>query len=174
MSQKGLRVIAVAKRSISSEMFIRKNINDLVFVGFCGMRDALRPEAADAIEKAMSESIRVVMITGDHKMTAEAIARDAGIYRDGDLILTGQDIDRLSEKEFSEKLESVSIFARVTPEHKLRIIEAYKLRGEIVAMTGDGVNDAPSLVAADLGIAMGKIGTEVAKEASDLVLLDDN
>jgi len=174
MSQKGLRVIAVAKRSISSEMLIPKNINDLVFVGFFGMRDALRPEAADAIEKAMSASIRVVMITGDHKMTAEAIARDAGIYRDGDLILTGQDIDRLSEKEFSEKLESVSIFARVTPEHKLRIIEAYKLRGEIVAMTGDGVNDAPSLVAADLGIAMGKIGTEVAKEASDLVLLDDN
>ena len=174
MSQAGLRVVAVAERRMHTALLTPENVNDLVFVGFLGMKDALRPEVATAMQKAISAGMRVVMITGDHKVTAETIARDAGIYRDGDLILTARDIDALTEKELSEKLGSVSVFARVTPEHKLRIIEAYKARGEIIAMTGDGVNDAPSLVAADLGVAMGKIGTEVAKEASDIVLLDDN
>jgi len=174
MSREGLRVVAVAEKLVFSDMLVPEGIDDLVFVGFLGMRDALRQEVSGAMQKAISAGIRVVMITGDHKVTAEAIARDAGIYHDGDLVLTGQDIDNLSEKELSEKLELTSVFARVTPEHKLRIIEAYKARGEIVAMTGDGVNDAPSLVAADLGVAMGKIGTEVAKEASDIILLDDN
>ncbi len=174
MSQEGLRVIALTKTNNVSKVLSPENINSLTFVGFFGMKDALRPEVAGAMQKATSAGIRVVMITGDHKITAQVIAKEAGIYHDGDMILTGQDIDAFSEIELSEKLATTSVFARVTPEHKLRIIKAYKARGEIVAMTGDGVNDAPSLVAADLGVAMGKIGTEVAKEAADIVLLDDN
>ena len=178
MSQEGLRVVALAERRDSAswrtEILAPEEIKSLTFVGFFGMKDALRLEVAEAMQKAASAGIRVVMITGDHKVTAQAIAKEAGIYRDGDTILTGQDIDAFSDAELSEKLAKTSVFARVTPEHKLRIIKAYKARGEIVAMTGDGVNDAPSLVAADLGVAMGHIGTEVAKEASDIVLLDDN
>ena len=174
MSQEGLRVVALAVAFGEQEALIPEEINSLTFAGFFGMKDALRPEVAEAMQKAVSAGIRVVMITGDHKLTAQAIAKEAGIYQDGDNILTGQDIDAFSDVELSEKLAKTSVFARVTPEHKLRIINAYKARGEIVAMTGDGVNDAPSLVAADLGVAMGKIGTEVAKEASDIVLLDDN
>ncbi|MDP1760427.1 MAG: HAD-IC family P-type ATPase, partial [Candidatus Woesebacteria bacterium] len=174
MSREGLRVVALAETRDAPETLIPEEITALDFVGFFGMKDALRPEAAEAVQKAASAGIRVVMITGDHKLTAQAIAKEAGIYRDGDTVLTGQDIDAFSEAELSEKLAGTSVFARVTPEHKLRIIKAYKARGEIVAMTGDGVNDAPSLVAADLGVAMGKIGTEVAKEAADIVLLDDN
>ncbi|MDP2672078.1 MAG: HAD-IC family P-type ATPase, partial [Candidatus Daviesbacteria bacterium] len=131
-------------------------------------------EVHEAMQKAISAGIKVVMITGDHKITAQAIAKEAGIYHEGDTILTGEDIDSLSEDEFADMLDKVSVFARVTPDHKLKIVRAYKKRGEIIAMTGDGVNDAPSLVAADLGVSMGKIGTEVAKEASDIVLLDDN
>ncbi len=174
MSQEGLRVIAFAETSNVSHILTPETISGLTFVGFFGMKDALRPEVADAMQKATSAGIRVVMITGDHTITAQAIAKEAGIYHDGDIILTGQDIDALSDAELSEQLAKTSVFARVTPEHKLRIIKAYQARGETVAMTGDGVNDAPSLVAADLGVAMGKIGTEVAKEAADIVLLDDN
>ena len=174
LSQEGLRVVALAESREVPDIIKPEMIDNLTFVGFFGMKDALRPEAAEALEKAASAGIQVVMITGDHKVTAQAIAKEAGIYRDGDTILTGQDIDAFSDAELSQKLARISVFARVTPEHKLRIIKAYKARGEIVAMTGDGMNDAPSLVAADLGVAMGHIGTEVAKEASDIVLLDDN
>ena len=174
MSSQGLRVLAAAISRDAKEPLSPADINSLTFVAFFGMKDALRPEVAEAMQKAASAGIRVVMITGDHKVTAQAIAKEAGIYQDGDTILTGQDIDVFSDAELSGKLSRTSVFARVTPEHKLRIIKAYKARGEIVVMTGDGVNDAPSLVAADLGVAMGKIGTEVAKEASDIVLLDDN
>ncbi|MDO8593073.1 MAG: HAD-IC family P-type ATPase [bacterium] len=174
MSQEGLRVVALAETGDAPEMLAPEEIKSLTFVGFFGMKDALRPEVAEAMQKAVSAGIRVVMITGDHKVTARAIAKEAGIYHDGDTIFTGQDIDAFSDEELSEKLVKTSVFARVTPEHKLRIIKAYKARGEIIAMTGDGVNDAPSLVAADIGVAMGRIGTEVAKEASDIVLLDDN
>ena len=174
MSREGLRIVALAETHDAPEILAPEEIKSLTFVGFFGMKDALRPEVASAMQKAASAGIRVVMITGDHKVTAQAIAKEAGIYQDGDTILTGQDIDIFSDAELSEKLARTSVFARVTPEHKLRIIMAYKTRGETVAMTGDGVNDAPSLVAADLGVAMGKIGTEVAKEASDMVLLDDN
>ncbi|MEK7582099.1 MAG: HAD-IC family P-type ATPase [Patescibacteria group bacterium] len=174
MSRDGLRVIALAETRDVPEILKPEEIKSLTFVGFFGMKDALRPEVTDAMQKAVFAGIRVVMITGDHKITAQAIAKEAGIYQDGDTILEGLDIDTFSDTELSEKLARTSVFARVTPEHKLRIIKAYKKRGEIIAMTGDGVNDAPSLVAADLGVAMGKIGTEVAKEASDIVLLDDN
>jgi Ca2+-transporting ATPase len=174
MSENGLRVVALAKTVKPPEILKSEDIKELVFVGFLGMQDALRLEVGEALQKAVSAGMKVVMITGDHKITAQAIARDAGIFHEGDEVLTGEDIENLSDDEFAQKLKNVSVFARVTPEHKMKIINAYKRKGEIVAMTGDGVNDAPSLVAADLGVAMGNIGTEVAKEAADIVLLDDN
>jgi Ca2+-transporting ATPase len=138
------------------------------------MSDALRYEVKEAMQRVRMADMRVVMITGDHRITAQAIAKEADIWREGDSVITGEEINQMSDDELVEKLVFASVFARVTPDHKFRIIQAYRKRGEIVAMTGDGVNDAPSLVAADLGVAMGKIGTEVAKEASDIVLLDDN
>ena len=174
MAQDGFRVVACA---FSPEV---DNITDfngslpLVLVGFMGMKDALRPEVVEAVRRVKSADMRVVMITGDHLLTAQFIAKEAEIYQPGDLILTGDELDRMSDVELAQKIGRVTVFARVAPEHKLRIIQAYRKLDEIVAMTGDGVNDAPSLVAADLGVAMGKIGTEVAKEASDMVLLDDN
>lgn len=174
MSQEGLRVVAFAIDPDAGKTLKQGKIHRLSFVGFYGMRDATRPEASLAIKKAEMAGVKVVMITGDHKITAQAIAKEIGIWHEGDEILTGPDIDGMPDMELSERLKTVSVFARVNPEHKMRIIEAYRARGEVVAMTGDGVNDAPSLVAADLGVAMGNIGTEVAKEASDIVLLDDN
>lgn len=174
MSEDGLRVIAFAERPKAPKELSPEMIGGLTFVGFYGMQDTLRTEAAEAVKKSVAAGIRVVMITGDHKITAVAIAKQAGIYKDGDNVLTGSDIDTLDEKSLAEKLASTSVFARVNPTHKLVIIKAFRARGEVVAMTGDGVNDAPSLVAADLGVAMGNIGTEVAKEAADIVLLDDN
>lgn len=174
MSQEGLRVVAFAIDPDAGKTLKPEKIKDLTFVGFYGMRDATRPEAASAIKKAEMAGVKVVMITGDHKITAQAIAKEIGIWHEGDDVLTGPEIDGMTDAELSERLKTVSVFARVNPEHKMRIIGAYRARGEVVAMTGDGVNDAPSLVAADLGVAMGNIGTEVAKEASDIVLLDDN
>ncbi len=173
MSRNGTRVVALAGKSGNEDISSGK-INNLVFAGFLGMRDSLRIEAVEAVKKIISAGIKVVMITGDHKNTAMAIAKDAGIYQAGGFVLTGHEIDNLTDEELKKEVLSCSVFARVTPEHKLRIIKAYKSSGEIIAMTGDGVNDAPSLVAADLGIAMGKIGTAVAKEASDIEFLDDN
>jgi Ca2+-transporting ATPase len=174
MSSRGMRVVAVAMRERFMDGLEPGSINDLSFVCFFGMQDILRPEVAEAMARASSAGIKVVMITGDYMLTARAIAKEAGIWKEGDEILTGALIDKMSDDELKVRVANVSVFARVTPEHKLRIINAYKKRGEIIAMTGDGVNDAPSLVAADLGVAMGKIGTEVAKEAADIVLLDDN
>lgn len=173
MSSEGLRVIACGFREGTAKT-VTNELGDLTFVGLFGIMDAIRPEVFEAMEKARAAGMRVVMITGDHKNTAIAIAREAGIYKDGDEVLTGKDLDQFDEHELDKRLERTSIFARVSPEHKLKIIEGYRRRKEIVAMTGDGVNDAPSLVAADLGVAMGKIGTDVAKEAADIVLLDDN
>ena len=174
MAQGGFRVVAYAFNSEAGGMTDFNNIPPLVLVGFIGMKDALRPEVVEAIRRVKSAGMRIVMITGDHLLTAQFIAKEAEIYQAGDLILTGDELDRMTDHELAEKIARVAVFARVAPEHKLRIIQAYRKLGEIVAMTGDGVNDAPSLVAADLGVAMGKIGTEVAKEASDIVLLDDN
>jgi Ca2+-transporting ATPase len=138
------------------------------------MKDALRLGVSDSILKAQNAGIKVVMITGDHKITAKSIAEEAGIYQKGDKIITGTEMDNMSDSEILKEINNVSVFARVNPEHKLRIVNLFRSQGKIIAMTGDGVNDAPSLVAADLGISMGKIGTEVAKEASDFILLDDN
>ena len=173
LSSDGLRVIGIAEKR-SEGRLSPENPKDLSFVAFLAMKDGLRKEVPKALARAHSAGIRVVMITGDHRATAEAIGREAGIYKEGDSVMTGAEIDKHSDLVLKEKIARVTIFARVAPEHKLRIIRAYRARGEIVAMTGDGVNDAPSLVAADLGVAMGGIGTEVAKEASDIVLLDDN
>mgnify|MGYP001562118622 CR=1 FL=1 len=174
MSKDGLRVIALATFSGSMGLPSAGSPPHATFIGFLAMRDALRPEVASTVARARDAGIRTVMITGDHRITAEAIANEAGIYRIGDAVLTGGEVDLFSDKELANTLATVSVFARVTPEHKLRIIRAYKGMGHIIAMTGDGVNDAPSLTAADLGVAMGRVGTEVAKEASDIVLLDDN
>jgi len=174
IAQNGFRVVACAVNQDSSESVEGNAMPPLAFVGFFGMSDALRSEVKEAMQRVRAADIRVVMITGDHRLTAQAIAKEADIWREGDSVLTGEEIDALSDGELAETLARTSVFARVTPDHKLRIIQAYRKRGEIVAMTGDGVNDAPSLVAADLGVAMGKIGTEVAKSASDIILLDDN
>lgn len=174
MSLRGERVIAVATHDNIENPVHPQSVSNLTFVGFLGMKDVLRPEVKEAMGRAQEAGIKIVMVTGDHKITAMAIAREAGIYHNGDEILTGNEIDAMSDYELSDKLTKTTVFARVTPEHKLKIIYAFKKRGKIIAMTGDGVNDAPSLVAADLGVAMGNIGTEVAKEAADIVLLDDN
>ena len=174
MSEEGLRILAIAIRHDAPNQLKTESIHSLSFVGFFGMQDTLRPEVREAMQRAKKAGIRVVMITGDHKITARAIAKEAGIYQEGDMVLTGDEIEAMYDAELADKLANATVFARVTPEHKMRIINAYKKRGVIIAMTGDGVNDAPSLVAADLGVSMGKIGTEVAKEASDIILLDDN
>ena len=174
LSGEGLRVVAVALGTAGDGPLSTDSFSGLSFVGFLGMKDDLRPEVAESMRQAREAGIRVVMITGDFRITAEAIAKEAGIFHTGDATISGSELDILSDDELRDRLPTVSVFARVTPEHKLRIIEAYRSRGNIVAMTGDGVNDAPSLVAADLGIAMGGIGTEVAKEAADIVLLDDD
>ena len=174
MSELGMRVVAGAMRENISSNLAPETVEGLTFVNLFGMQDILRPEVAGAMERARAAGIKVVMITGDHKLTAQAIAKEADIWREGDHVLSGAEVDEMADAELAARLPDVSVFARVTPEHKLRIIEAYKRRKQVVAMTGDGVNDAPPLVAADLGVAMGKIGTEVAKEAADIVLLDDN
>ena len=174
LSREGLRVIAYATKRTEHTSIEEKLLERLTLGGLYAMRDALRPEAKEAVARAEAAGIKVVMITGDHKLTGAALAREVGISKEGDLVLTGEDIERMNDVELVHALEWVSVFARVTPEHKLRIITAYRARGDVTAMTGDGVNDAPSLVAADLGVAMGGIGTEVAKEAADIVLLDDN
>ena len=174
LSRRGLRVLAISRSKTKNQKLHNDDIAGLTFVGFFGLKDALRQEVAEATRRSQDAGLKVVMITGDHKETAIALAREAGIWREGDSVLTGKEVESLNDLELKDRLKTVSVFARVTPEHKLRIIKAYKARGEIIAMTGDGVNDAPSLVAADLGVAMGKTGTEVAKEASDIILLDDN
>ncbi len=174
MSKDGLRVIGLATLPDSVGLPDAEHPPNATFIGFIAMSDALRVEVPDTVARARDAGIRTVMITGDHRLTAQAIANQAGIYRVGDGILTGKEIEALSDNELVNAIANVSVFARVTPVHKLRIIRAYKERGNIIAMTGDGVNDAPSLSAADLGVAMGRIGTEVAKEASDIVLLDDD
>ncbi|OHA03000.1 MAG: hypothetical protein A3J58_02160 [Candidatus Sungbacteria bacterium RIFCSPHIGHO2_02_FULL_52_23] len=174
MAAEGFRVVAYAIHTDAGTVLNPDAMPPLTFVGFFGMRDPLRPEVQETVRRIKAADMRIVMITGDHRLTAQAIAKSAGIWQEGDHVLTGDDIGRLSDAELARELARTSVFARVTPEHKLRIIQAYRARGEVVAMTGDGVNDAPSLVAADLGVAMGKVGTEVAKEAADIVLLNDD
>ncbi len=173
-SKEGYRVLAVGINSNPSLELDPHNLPNLTFVGFIAILDSIRNEVYDAVNSVKKAGMRVVMITGDHVGTAKAIGQKVGIYNDGDSVITGKDLSVLSDEELIKKLDNATIFARVTPKDKLRIIELYKKKGDTIAMTGDGINDALSLVSADLGIAMGKIGTEVAKEASDLILLDDN
>ncbi|MEH2275429.1 MAG: cation-translocating P-type ATPase [Nostoc sp.] len=177
MASKGLRVLGFAYKPLaqippegSDEVFEQ----DLVWLGLVGMLDAPRPEVRLAVQECRDAGIRPVMITGDHQLTARAIATDLGIAQEGDRLLTGQELQRMSDQELEQNVDLVSIYARVSPEHKLRIVQALQRRGRFVAMTGDGVNDAPALKQADIGIAMGITGTDVSKEASDMVLLDDN
>ncbi|MFQ5441864.1 MAG: cation-translocating P-type ATPase [Thermodesulfobacteriota bacterium] len=176
-AKSGLRVLAMAYREASADMeeITHHDIeSELIFAGFQGMLDPPRPEAVDAIKRCKDYGIRIVMITGDHGTTAAAIAGMLGITTEASDVLTGREIESMSDDELFNVLETVSIFARVAPHHKLRIVRQLTRHGEIVAVTGDGVNDAPALKAAHIGIAMGKGGTDVAKEASDMVLADDN
>ncbi len=174
MSRLGLRIVALAAHLNAPRAVDATDLPDLCFVGLAGISDTVRTGVREALEAAHKAGVKVVMITGDYPETARAIGEKIGIYESGDDIITGKELSSLSEGELAARLPKTSIFARVTPEDKLKIIEAYRRQKIIIAMTGDGVNDALSLAAADLGVSMGKIGTEVAKEASDMVLLDDN
>ena len=174
-SENGLRVLAFAYRELKAgESLIETGENNYTFIGLVSMVDPPRPESAAAVADAKSAGIKPVMITGDHKVTARAIARQIGIFEEGELALTGQELDKLSEEELFKILERVSVYARVSPENKIRIVDAWQKKGCIVAMTGDGVNDAPALKKADIGVAMGITGTEVSKDASAMILGDDN
>ncbi|MBD2246210.1 cation-translocating P-type ATPase [Nostoc sp. FACHB-888] len=177
MASKGLRVLGFAYKPLAQippEGSDETSEQKLVWLGLVGMLDAPRPEVRAAVQECRDAGIRPVMITGDHQLTARAIATDLGIAQEGDRVLTGQELQRMSDQELEQNVDLVSIYARVSPEHKLRIVQALQRRGRFVAMTGDGVNDAPALKQADIGIAMGITGTDVSKEASDMVLLDDN
>lgn len=174
-SDRALRVLAFAYKPLSSESvsLTLDDENDLVFVGLLAMIDPPRQEVYHAIQEASEAGIRTVMITGDHKTTARAIARDLNLFTEGDLALTGQELDAMSDEELIENLEHITVYARVTPENKIRIVDAWQQKNQVTAMTGDGVNDAPALKQADIGIAMGS-GTDVAKDAAAMILTDDN
>jgi Ca2+-transporting ATPase len=176
MAKDGLRVLGVAYRSWSGrpeELPDDQLEDDLVFLGLIGMIDPPRPEVSEAVAMTRTAGIRPIMITGDHPLTAQRIAKDLGIA-DTDRALTGVDLERMDDRELAEELKTTSVFARVSPEHKLKIVRVLQDEGEIVAMTGDGVNDAPALRRSDIGVAMGITGTDVSKEAADMVILDDN
>ncbi len=177
MSRKALRVIAVAYKEIDSipeNPTMEMLENDLTFLGLVGMIDPPRPEAKEAVKICKKAGIKPVMITGDHITTASAIAAELGILEDGDLAITGTELDLMTDEELDEKVEKISVYARVSPENKIRIVMAWQKKGKVVSMTGDGVNDAPALKAADIGCAMGITGTDVAKGAADMTLTDDN
>ncbi|MFW9831660.1 MAG: cation-translocating P-type ATPase, partial [Candidatus Thorarchaeota archaeon] len=177
MANKALRVLGMAYRVCPETLcdISPEGVEiDLVFVGLVGMMDPPRPEVFDAIKTARQAGIKSVMITGDNQYTAVAIANELGMFEEDDVVLTGNALDALSDEDLTDAAHQVRVYARVSPEHKLRIVQALKHRGHITAMTGDGVNDAPALKYADIGIAMGVTGTDVAKEASDMILTDDN
>ena len=176
MALEALRVLGMAYREIPDKMAYSEDTieNEMVFLGLIGMMDPPRSEAIEATRVCKQVGIRPVMITGDHKLTAVAVAREIGIYKDGDMVMTGDELAKMSEDELGKIVDKVTVYARVSPMDKLKIVKAWKNKGEVVAMTGDGVNDAPALKHADIGIAMGISGTDVAKEAADMVLSDDN
>lgn len=173
-SENGLRVLAFAYKECGEEALSVENEYGYTFIGLVSMIDPPREESIGAVADAISAGIRPVMITGDHKVTATAIAKQIGIYKDGDLSVTGQELDKMTEEELDKSLEKISVYARVSPENKIRIVDAWQKKGKIVSMTGDGVNDAPALKKADIGVAMGITGTEVSKDASAMILADDN
>lgn len=175
MSDNALRVLGAAYKTIDSKHIELDTLeNDLIFIGFVGMIDPPRKEVKDSIDVCRKSGIKTVMITGDHKNTAFAIAKELGIAKENSEVISGIELDNMSQKELNNNINHLSIFARVSPEHKVKIVKAFKSKGNIVSMTGDGVNDAPSLKIADIGVAMGITGTDVAKGASDMILTDDN
>ena len=174
-SENGLRVLAFAyKETDSDDAITLEDESDYIFIGLISMMDPPRVESKDAVANAKMAGIKPIMITGDHKVTATAIAKQIGIFEDGDIAVTGAELDAMTEDELNEKLASISVYARVSPENKIRIVTAWQKKGNIVAMTGDGVNDAPALKKADIGVAMGITGTEVSKDAAAMILTDDN
>ena len=175
LSSEGLRVLAFAYRELDAiRPLSLEDENTFTFLGLISMIDPPRPEAIQAVADAKQGGIRTIMITGDHKITATAIAKQLGIFQDGDQALSGVELDNMSDQQLDDCLASVSVYARVSPEHKIRIVNAWQRRGNIVSMTGDGVNDAPALKKADIGVAMGITGTEVSKDAASMILADDN
>lgn len=178
LSENGLRVLAFAIREYPDAQtcpeLTLEDEHDYTFIGLISMIDPPREESKKAVADAKRGGIRTVMITGDHKVTATAIAKQIGIFEEGDIALSGVELDNMSDEELDKKLERVSVYARVSPEHKIRIVSAWQRKGKIVSMTGDGVNDAPALKKADIGVAMGITGTEVSKDAAAMILTDDN
>ena len=177
MAKDALRVLAFAYKELDhmpSKAEMKTIESDLTFIGMVGMIDPPRIEAKKAVEKCKKAGIKTVMITGDHKVTAVAIAKKLGILKDESEALTGTELEKMTDEELTKNVRKYSVYARVSPEHKVRIVKAWQANGEVVAMTGDGVNDSPALKTADIGCAMGKVGTEVAKEAADVILTDDN
>ncbi len=170
----GLRVLGFAYKTMSPRPLKLSDEQELCFIGLVAQQDPPRPESRQAVAEAKSAGIKPIMITGDHVVTAKAIATDLGIFESGDMALEGAELDKLNDEELQKILPKVSVYARVAPEHKIRIVNCWQERGDIVAMTGDGVNDAPALKAADIGVAMGITGTEVSKEAAKMILTDDN
>ncbi|MFA5849458.1 MAG: calcium-translocating P-type ATPase, PMCA-type [Bacteroidales bacterium] len=177
MAGSALRVLAMAYKELTTlpdKIDIDTLENELIFAGLTGMIDPARPEVIEAVARCSAAGIRPVMITGDHKITAMAIAREIGIFKEGDEAITGSELELISDSDLFKNVKRFSVYARVAPEHKVRIVKAWQKHNEVVAMTGDGVNDAPALKQADIGAAMGIVGTDVAKDASDMVLTDDN
>lgn len=173
LAQQALRVLAIAYKDIDN-LEDTNYESDLIFVGILGMIDPARPEAQEAVSKCLTAGIKPVMITGDHKITAAAIANKIGILKSEDEVITGADLEKMSDDDLYNNIYKYAVYARVAPEHKVRIVDAFQKHGEVVAMTGDGVNDAPALKKADIGAAMGIVGTDVAKDAADVILTDDN
>lgn len=175
-SQNGLRVLAFAYKETDDRdgALTYEDEQDYIFLGLISMMDPPREESKAAVEDAIRAGIKPIMITGDHKITATAIAKQIGIFREGDIAITGTELDQMSEEELDSKIEKISVYARVSPENKIQIVNAWQRKGNIVAMTGDGVNDAPALKKADIGVAMGITGTEVSKDAAAMILTDDN
>ena len=174
-SQEGLRVLAFGYKEVPQDYILSlDNEKDFIFLGLISMMDPPREESKAAVADAKRAGIKPVMITGDHKITATAIAKQIGIYEDGDMAMTGRELDAMPEEELDRKITDISVYARVSPENKIRIVDAWQRRGSITAMTGDGVNDAPALKKADIGVAMGITGTEVSKDAAAMILTDDN
>ena len=175
LSENGLRVLAFGYKELSEVRDLTlDDENNFTFIGLISMIDPPREESKQAVADCIRAGIKPIMITGDHKITASAIAKEIGILRDGDRAIEGLEIDKMSDEELKDNIEYISVYARVSPEHKIRIVKAWQEKGEIVAMTGDGVNDAPALKQADIGIAMGITGTEVSKDAASMILTDDN
>lgn len=173
-AEEGLRVLGYAFRYFDDDELDFKHEDHLTFVGLTSMIDPPREESKEAVAKAIRAGIKPIMITGDHVVTGRSIARKIGIFQEGDMVLDGATLEKMSDEELARDLEKISVYARVAPEHKIRIVNAWQAKGKVVGMSGDGVNDAPALKQADIGIAMGITGSEVSKDAADMILTDDN